>query len=176
MKKTYVLLILIFLLSSLALPQTTAKKDPWEPLKFLEGKWEDIKPGVSTNKQTYRFVMNNKYLGMKTKAVFEPTDKKPKGEIHEDAGMISYDNARKTFVMRCFYIEGFVIQYTLAISEDGKVLTFSSKEAIENAPPGTKAKLVFKKISNDQFEEKFFVAWPKKDYTCFVTNNLKRVK
>ena len=41
---------------------------------------------------------------MKTRSVFEPTEKNPKGEIHEDFGVFSYDRTRKTFVMRGFYV------------------------------------------------------------------------
>ena len=41
---------------------------------------------------------------MKTRSVFEPTEKNPKGEIHEDFGVFSYDRTRKTFVMREFLL------------------------------------------------------------------------
>jgi hypothetical protein len=42
-----------------------------------------------------------------------PRDKNPKGEIHEDFGLIGYDKARKTIVYRQFHIEGFVYQYAM---------------------------------------------------------------
>ena len=88
-------------------------KDIWQPLAFLEGIWQGGKPGVSKVTQEYQFIFNRKFLQVKTKAVFEPTEKNPKGEVHEDLGIFSYDKFRKTFVFRQFHIEGFVNQYIL---------------------------------------------------------------
>jgi len=103
------------------LAQIDRKKDIWKPLKFLEGTWGGGEPGVSKVTQVYKFVLNENFLHMKTRSVFEPTDKNPKGEIHEDFGIFSYDQGRKTFVMRGFYVEGFVNTYVMdVISEDGK--------------------------------------------------------
>jgi hypothetical protein len=100
----------------------------------------------------------------------------PKGDVHEDLGIFSYDQARKTFIFRQFHVEGFVIEYVLEKrDENTEELTFIS-EAIENAPPGTKAKEIFKFISEDEFEQSFHVAWPDQDYVCFMLNKLKRMK
>ena len=89
-------------------------------------------------------------------------------------GMFSYDAFRKKFVLRGFYIEGFVNQYVLqSIKDDRKTLTFVT-ESIENAPPGTKAKLIFKKIAEGEMEESFHVAFPGKEFSCFVVNKLRK--
>jgi len=170
------LLVLIALLPFLIAAQTQKKQDIWATLKFLEGKWVDEKPGLSKTTQVYEFIWNGKYLRMRTRAVFEPTEKNPKGEVHEDLGIFSYDQSRKTFVFRQFHIEGFVIQYILEKKDDKtNELTFVS-EHVENAPPGTKAKEIFKFVSEDQIEQSFHVAWPDRDYACFALNNLKRIK
>ena len=151
------------------------KINPWDTLKVLEGKWVADKPGVSKNTQQYSFILKNKYLQMKTRSVFEPTEKKPKGEIHEDMAIFSYDKTRKLFVMRGFYVEGFVNTYTLTKSEDGKTLTFLSED-IENGMPGMKAKLVFKLISETEYEQSFYVAFPNKDYSCFFESKFIKQK
>lgn len=173
------ILSVILLLPFLIFAQGEKKADVWQALKFLEGKWVgqgDGMSGVSTVVQTYQFVLGNKYLQMRTKSVFKPQEKNPKGEVHEDMGMVSYDNFRKTFVLRGFYIEGFVNQYVLdSQSSDDKTLTFVS-EAIENAPPGTKAKLIFKIIADGEMEESFHVAFPGKDFSCYVVNTLRKEK
>lgn len=58
----------------------------------------------------------------------KPTEKNPKGEVHEDFGIFSYDQARKTFVMRGFYVEGFVNTYVMdEISGDGKAFMKKQK-------------------------------------------------
>ncbi len=156
--------------------QTEQKKDVWEPLRFLEGTWEGEDPGVSKVTQIYQFVLNGNFLHMKTRSVFEPTEKNPKGEVHEDFGIFSYDRARETFVMRGFYVEGFVNTYVMDdISGDGKNFTFLT-EHVENAPEGTKAKLVFKVLGADEIEQSFHVAFPGREFSCFFTHNLKKQK
>jgi len=167
-------LVLVIVLPILIAAQTDQKKDVWEPLKFLEGTWEGGEPGVSKVTQVYRFVLNRKFLEMNTKSVFEPSAERPEGEIHEDFGIFSYDQFRKTFVLRGFYVEGFVNQYVLEdISEDGKTFIFLT-EHVENAPSGTKAKLIFKIISKDEMEQSFHVAWPGKEFNCFFVHKLMR--
>lgn len=148
--------------------------DQWVNLRYLIGTWKMEKSDV-TNIQHYSFLFNGKFIRMKTRAVFKPTAKKPKGEIHEDLNIFSYDSTSDTLMLRSFYSEGFVNIFTLSdVSEDGKILTFTTRAA-ENAPEGTKAKLILQKISDTEMIEKFFVAWPKKDYTCITENHLKKV-
>lgn len=165
--------ICVFSPSILVVAHTGDKVDVWQPLKFLEGRWEARSEG-SIVTQEYQFILNRKYLQMKTKAVFEPTEKNPEGEIHEDMGIFSYDHSRKKFMLRGFYVEGFVNQYVLQdIPEDGESYTFIT-ELIENAPLGTKTKLVFKVIDEDEIEQSFHVAWPGKEFDCYSINTLKR--
>lgn len=167
--------ICIHFLSIFVAAQTGDKVDVWQPLKFLEGKWE-ARNKSSIVTQEYQFILNSKYLQMKTRAVFEPTEKNPEGEVHEDMGIFSYDHSRKKFILRGFYVEGFVNQYVLEdIPEDGKSYTFIT-EKIENAPPGTQAKLIFRVIDKDEVEQSFYVAWPGKEYNCYSINTLKRKK
>ncbi|MFQ6108780.1 MAG: hypothetical protein ACE5L7_04425 [Candidatus Aminicenantales bacterium] len=155
-------------------PQIGQEKDVWTPLKFLEGTWEGGEPGVSKVTQAYQFILGGKFLQMKTKAIFEPPEKNQEGEVHKDFGILSYDRFRKKFILRGFYVEGFVNQYVLDdVSEDGKTFTFVT-EHIENAPSGTKAKLVFKVINQDEMEQSFHVAWPGKKFSCYSTNRIKK--
>jgi len=97
-------------------------------------------------------------------------------KVHEDFGIFSYDQGRKTFVMRGFYVEGFVNTYVMdEISDDGKNFTFLS-EHVENAPEGTEAKLVFKVISENEIEQSFHVSFPGREFSCLYINNLKKQK
>lgn len=171
------LILVIFLLPVMALGQPGSDSDKWQPLKFLEGTWEgqgDGMSGVSTVTQEYQFILRGTFLLMKTKSIFKPQEKNPTGEIHEDWGIFSFDQSRKTFVLRGFYVEGFVNQYVLdSVSEDKTVFTFVT-EQIENAPPGTKAKLIFKVLNKNEMEESFFVAFPGQEFSCYSINKLKR--
>lgn len=147
----------------------------WEPLKFLEGSWQGTskgKPGVSSVERTYEFVLNGKFLSVRNKSVYAPQPANPKGETHEDRGMISFDRARKRFIFRQFHIEGFVNTY---VSEEGKPLVFVS-EAIENIPPGWRARETYTIISPDEFTETFELAEPGKDFEVYSEARLKRKK
>lgn len=173
-------LMLVIIYVSIGITQeaqkTDVKEDIWEAFRILEGKWIDEKPGVSKVTQVYEFIMRGKYLQMRTKAVFEPSEKNPQGEVHEDLGIFSYDQTRKAFVFRQFHIEGFVNTYILKKKDSvANELIFLS-EQIENAPEGTKAKEIFKLINEDEVEQSFHIAWPGREYACFSLNNLKRVK
>ncbi len=169
------LIVIFFLLPLLAVAQTEKQTDVWQPLRFLEGRWEGHGQGSAVI-QEYQFILNKKFLQMKTKAVFEPSEERPEGEIHEDTGLFSFDQSRKTFVLRGFYGEGFVNTYILDnISADGKTFTFVT-EHIENAPSGTKAKLIYKIINPDELEQSFHVAWPDREFNCYALNRLKRKK
>jgi hypothetical protein len=174
-----VLPIVLMSIPLLIFAQTDERNDVWGPLRFLVGTWKGTGEGMSgqsTVELDIEFVLNDQFLRTKSKSVFAPQEKNPDGEIHEDVGYISYDQARKQFVLRAFYVEGFINTYVLSeISGDGKTLSFVT-ESVENAPDGTRAKLVYKMLSEEKIEEQFFVAWPGKEYGCFSTNQLERKK
>jgi hypothetical protein len=167
-------IVLIMLIQLMVLSLNSTRIDRWANLRYLIGTWKIVKPEV-TNTQKYSFIFNGTFIKMETRSVFKPTEKKPEGEVHEDVGIFSYDGHKNRLMLRSFHLEGFVNTYVLdKISDDGKTLVFIT-EAVENAPAGTKAKLTFNKINKNQFTQKFFVAWPNKDYNCYADNHFKRV-
>lgn len=174
-------LIAIGVLLSPALLDAQTKPAPnvWEPFRFFIGEWEGTgegKPGTSKTTREYRFVLNNKFIQIRNRSQYDPQPKNPKGEIHEDWGMLSYDRGRKQFVLRQFHVEGFVNQFILtSSSSDGKTFTFTS-ESIENIPAGWRARETYKLLSADEFIEVFELAEPGKDFEVYVTNNYRRKK
>ena len=63
-----------------------------------------------------------------------PQEKNPRGEVHEDWLVISYDRAKKNFMARGVFIESYVIRYALDLeASTEKRLVFLS-EAVENGP------------------------------------------
>ncbi|HZY09883.1 MAG TPA: hypothetical protein VFF29_01910 [Bacteroidota bacterium] len=124
---------------SLIIAQGDKKRDTWEPIKFFIGSWEGTgkgEPGVSKVEREYQFVLDGKYIFAKNKSKYEPQEKNPKGEAHEDWGIFSYDRSRRLFVLRQFHVEGFVNQYVLdTLNRDSTKLVFIT-ESIENIPLG----------------------------------------
>jgi hypothetical protein len=170
--KKILFLVAVLILVALSIPGEQV--DHWANLRYLIGTWKMEKPDV-TNIQQYSFLFKGKFIQMKTRAVFKLTAKRPEVDIHEDLNIFSYDGTTDTLMLRSFHSEGFVNIFTLSgVSEDGKILTFTTR-VVENAPEGTKAKLILQKISDTEMIEKFFVAWPNKDYNCMTDNLLKKV-
>jgi len=159
--------------------QTKPPADVWQPLNFFLGKWEGAgtgNPGVSKIQREYRLTLNDRFLHVQNRSTYEPQPKNPKGEIHEDWGMISFDKNRKQFVFRQFHVEGFVNQYvTTSISDDGKTIVFTS-EGIENIPAGWRTRETYKIVGPDEFTEVFELAGPGKDFEVYSEGHFKRKK
>ena len=176
---TILILASAFALSDVPPQEPSSATDVWAPLRFFIGSWTGAGeggPGASTGEQTFAFVLRGTYLQVRNKAVFAPQEKNPKGETHEDWGIFSYDKARKTFVLRSFHVEGFVNQYVLeAVPPDGKTFVFVS-ESIENIPAGFRARLTYKILDADSFEQTFDLAPPGQEFACYSKGIMKRQK
>ena len=172
-------LLLALLLSPAVLAQTTQPTVVWEPLKYFAGSWEGTakgQPGNGKVEREYQFILNGKYLQAKNKSTYPPQEKNPKGEVHEDWGLFSYDRSRKQFVLRQFHVEGFVNQYKLdAAANNNKTLVFVT-ESIENTPAGWRGRESYQIVSNDEFAEVFELAAPGKEFEVYSENRFKRKK
>lgn len=167
----------LLLLPSFLSGQNKPPADVWTPFKILVGKWEGSgkgKPGVSKIEREYGFVLNGKFLQVQNKSTYDPQPKNPKGEIHEDWGMISFDKSRKQFVFRQFHVESFVIQYHVT-SANTNAIVFTS-ESIENIPAGFRSRETYKILGPDEFTEVFEIAEPGKDFEVYSEGHFKRKK
>lgn len=153
--------------------------DEWVPVRLFVGTWEGIasgEPGRGTATRTFGFELNNRFLFARNKSVYEPKKPREKPEIHEDLGIFSYDRNLKKIILRQFHVEGFVNEYALEnAAPDGKSFDFVTQR-IENIAPGWRAKESYRIITNDEFEESFFLAAPGEDFKLYSRTLLKRVK
>ena len=150
----------------------------WTPFNFFIGAWKGSgqgQPDHSHAERKYEFVLNKKFLFVQHKSVYEPQEKNPHGEIHEDWGLISYDRARETYVFRQFHAEGFVNQYVLdKIAEAGQSIRFVTEE-IENISSGWQARETYQILGPDEFVEVFELASPGKEFEIYSENRFQRV-
>ncbi|MCW5909693.1 MAG: FABP family protein [Cyclobacteriaceae bacterium] len=171
------LLLLLIMFPAFAHAQAIQQDTVWNPIKFFVGEWTgkgEGAPGKGEYERTYQFILGNKFIEIKNKTTYPPTDKKPKGEIHEDIGYISYDRNKKRFVLRQFHVEGFVNTYVSdSISPDNKIIVFIT-EQIENIPAGWKARETYRIINNNEFVETFELAEPGKDFFIYTQATFKR--
>ena len=63
---------------------------------------------------------------------------------------------------------------SIEILEDGKTIRFAT-EAIENIPPGWKARESYQVLGSDEFIEVFELAGPDKDFEVYSENHFQRV-
>jgi hypothetical protein len=148
------------------------------PFEFLVGSWSGHETGVAgigRGTRTYELILDGKYLHAKNTSRFEPQEKNPKGETHNDWQFISCDKMRGKVILREFHSEGFVNQYVLETSASPDTFVVVS-EALENSPPGLRARLTISKVSNDKFTEQFELAFPNKDFGVLLKNEWTRQK
>jgi hypothetical protein len=77
-------------------------------------------------------------------------------------------------VLREFHVEGCVNQYVLEPPGEGAKRFAFVTEAIENIPPGWRARITLEILSPDSFREVFELAGPGKEWACFVESKLCR--
>jgi hypothetical protein len=153
--------------------------DALEPLRLFVGKWAGTssgQPGEGTVEREYAPALNGRFIRVANRNVYPPQEKNAKGETHEDVGYISFDRARKRFVLRQFHVEGFVNQYVAEVSEPGSSRWVFVSESIENIPPGWRARETYVIHGPDEFEELFELAAPGKDFELYSRARLKRVR
>jgi hypothetical protein len=151
--------------------------DPLQPLAFMIGRWEgtaDGQSGTGSVRREYTRVLNSRFIKVENRTVYPPQDRNPKGETHEDYGMISFDTVRRRAVLRQFHVEGFVNQYTADL-EGPAALVFTS-EAIENIPPGWRARETYVVLGANEFEERFELAGPGREFELYSRARLTRVR
>ena len=160
-------------------PGATENVDPFKPLRVLIGKWEgDVhgEPGNGKAEREYAFVLNDHFIQVHNTSIYPPQEKNPKGQTHHDIAFISYDKATKKLMLRQFHVEGFVNQFALeSISADNRTIVFTTK-AIENIPPGWKAKETYRIINDDEFTETFALAKPNRAFATYSETHFQRKK
>jgi hypothetical protein len=145
--------------------------DVWRPIRFTLGTWDTTssgQPGSGTGTREYRLILDDRFIESRTRVTYPPQEKNPKGEIHEDIGLISYDRSRKAFVLRQFHREGFVNTY-VATSDNPHVFT---TEAIENIPSGFRARETYREVSPTEFIELFELAEPGQNFSAYSETRL----
>lgn len=149
----------------------------WQPFGFFAGAWHGKETGVAgvgTGERVYAFIMDDAYLMSINTSRFDPQERNPEGEVHEDYSIFSYDKLREKIVLREFHSEGFVNQYVLAsLEDDGRRFVFES-ESIENLPAGWKARLTLTIVDGERFMEVFELAAPGEEHEELLRNDWAR--
>lgn len=148
-----------------------------EGLKPFVGAWNgrgEGQPGISTVERSYEVALGGRFIAVRNRSIYAPQDKNPTGEVHDDAGYLSFDKFRGRYVLRQFHVEGFVNQFVAATPGfEAGTLVFDS-EAIENIPAGWRARETYRFAGNDAFEETFELAEPGRGFMLYAHNRFTR--
>jgi hypothetical protein len=157
--------------------EPAAAGERWRPLEFVIGSWTGTakgQPGEGKVEREIRMVLGGRYLEIENRTTYAPQARNPKGEVHEDRGMVSWDRRRARFVLRQFNVEGYVNQFvadSVVVGADSVVFT---TESIENIPPGWRARETWRKVGEDEFVERFELAEPNKGFEIYSESRLRR--
>ncbi len=155
------------------------KGDVWEPFRYFLGSWQVAsqgEPGVGTGALEFSFILEGKFLQVKNRTTYPPQQKNPKGEVHQDWGILSYDRQRQKVVWRQFNVEGFVNQYTMELPAPGAKTFIFVSEQIENIAPGWRARETYTITNPNECEAKFELAAPGKDFEVYSQSHLTRTR
>jgi hypothetical protein len=158
--------------------RSTAPDDPLEPLAGLIGRWNgstEGQPGHGTVEREYTRILGSRFIQVHNRTSYPRQEKNPKGEVHEDMGVFSFDKGRRLIVLRQFHVEGFVSQYTLDATSKPDAVVFTS-ETIENISAGWRARETYLLAHPDEIEEIFELAAPGKTFEIYSRNRLKRLR
>jgi len=169
---------LFLLIFAVLLSVATQAQTGMERFSTLVGSWEGNGEGFGNSKSKitaeYTWLMNKQYIEMKHHSEFEPTEENAEGEVHEDLGILSFDQDRNAAVFRQYHIEGYFTEYILNDSiSTPEVLVFETTR-IENFVPGGTARFTIKILSDKEIETVFDVGFPGKEMACFGTNRMQK--
>jgi hypothetical protein len=155
-----------------------AATDRWARVRFLLGSWEGAasgQPGKGTVERTYTLVLGEQFIEETNTSRYEAAPGKSP-EIHQHRGFISYDKARKTFMLRQFHEEGFVNLYALNSDRSLPAYLVFDSVSFENFSNEWKARESYEVVSKDEFIETFELAEPGKDFVVYSRNHFRRKK
>jgi hypothetical protein len=167
------------LFTALLLLFQTPAADAMAPLRFFVGTWTGTssgRPGEGNVRRTYELTLNDRVLQVENRVVYPAQEKNPKGEQHDDLGLITYDRGRGRFIFRQAHSEGFVNTYVADPVTPGDKQVVFVTESIENIPPGWRARETYVITGADSFVERFELAEPGKDFALYSEAVLARVR
>jgi hypothetical protein len=170
--------LVLLVSSALACAATAQAQDGLAEIRWLIGDWQGRgqgDPGTSTSERHIEAILDGKYLRVNGRSVYPQQERNPKGEIHAEMDLWSYDRARKTLVLRQFDTLGFVVTYIVdrtASSTDRWVL---NAEHLENVPQGWRARYIYVRKSPTEYEETLELDADGKGFKPYVTNQFVKV-
>lgn len=176
MRRLIVALVLPWLFASVA---TAESPDELADLRWLVGDWRGIgqgEPGTSASERHIDSFLGGRYIRASGSSVYPKQEKNPRGEVHEQMDLWSYDRARGSVVLRTFDTLGFSCTFVLdrAASSAGRWVL--NAESLENVPKGLQARYIYTRPSENEYHEVLELDMDGKGFKPYVTNRFLKAE
>jgi hypothetical protein len=159
--RVLLMFLVILILSAQVFPQQSEGSPGLGALSFLIGDWKGEgggKPGqASAGGFSFASELQGKVLVRRNYAEYAATKDRPAFR-HDDLMVIYQGPDGKGMRADYFDNEGHVIQYSVAVSADGRTVTFLT----EPSPSSPGFKLIFNRLQDDSLDLEFDIAPPGK--------------
>ena len=148
-------------------------------LRWLIGEWRGVgegEPGTSASERHADSFLEGRYLRVSGRSVYPRQPKNPKGEIHGQLDIWSYDRARQSIVLRQFDTLGFVSTYVLDKAASSANRWVLVAESLENVPKGMKARYTYTRASADEYQEVLELDADGTGFKPYVSNRFLKVE
>ncbi len=158
---------------------TAQSPDGLAEIRWLVGEWRGVgegEPGTSASERHVDSFLGGRYIRASGSSVYPKQERNPKGEVHRQLDVWSYDRARGAIVLRTFDTLGFTCTYVLdgaASSGDRWVL---NAESLENVPKGLKARYIYTHTSENEYHEVLELDMDGKGFKPYVTNRFLKAQ
>jgi hypothetical protein len=146
---------------------------------WLVGDWAGLgegEPGKSATERHIAPMLDGKFLRVEGRSVYPRQEGNPKGDVHAELGVWSFDRARKSIVLREFDTLGFVGTYVLdrKASEANRWVLVA--EHLENVPSGWRARYIYTFVAPNEYHEVLELDSDGKGFKPYVGNRFLKVE
>ena len=149
-----------------------------DALQWLVGDWAGVgqgEPGTSATTRHVEAFLEGRYLRISGRSVYPKQDGNPKGEVHLEMDVWSYDRARDVLMLRQFDNLGFVTTYALDKAASTSERLVLVAEHLENIPSGWRARYTYTFKPPNEYHEMLELDMGGKGFQPYVTNRFLRV-
>lgn len=175
LRATCITLLIVF-------PAAAAAAEPVQGLRDLQwliGDWRGLgegQPGRSAVERHAELALGGHFVRVEGRSVYPKQEANPKGDIHGEIDVWSYDRARQTLILRQFDTLGFVGTYVLDKSSSSAGKWVLLGESLENVPKGWKARYTFTLLAPNEYHEMLELDADGKGFKPYVTNRFLRIE
>ena len=148
-------------------------------LQWLIGDWRGLgegDPGRSAVERHAELTLGGHFMRVEGRSVYPKQERNPKGDVHGEIDLWSYDRARQTLILRQFDTLGFVGTYALDKTSSSTTKWVLMGESLENVPKGWKARYTFTLVAPNEYHEMLELDADGKGFKPYVTNRFLRLE